>query len=179
MKRIVRISLIVLLLATGIALLGCSRTVIRAGGTHSGNGRTTQTVQNDKKGPPPHAPAHGYRHKHSDGIVLVFDSKLGVYVVSGYTNLYYYQDRFYRQHKNNWQSSGHYEGPWRNSPGNTVPTGLLANVAKADDNNGKGNDKDKDKGNDNGKGNDKDQNKGNGNGKGNGKGNGNGNGKDG
>ena len=31
-------------------------------------------------GPPPHAPAYGYRHHHQ-GARLAFDSKLGVYVV--------------------------------------------------------------------------------------------------
>jgi hypothetical protein len=158
MERIVRISIIVVLLATSIAVLGCSRTVIRAGGssgtdTGKGKGRTTDTVQNDKKGPPPHAPAHGYRHKHADGVVLVFEAGLGVYVVSGHKDLYYYKERYYRQHNKNWQSSGHFEGPWRKSPDNKVPPGLQENVAEADEEKGNGKDKDKDNGK--GKGNNK------------------------
>jgi hypothetical protein len=140
MKRIVRNSMIVVLLATGIAVLGCSRTVIRAGGS---KGRTTSTVQTAKKGPPPHAPAHGYRHKHRDGVVLVFEASLGVYVVSGYKNLYYYKDRYYRHHNKKWQSSGHADGPWRKSPYYKVPVGLQKNVASANDGKGKGNGKNK------------------------------------
>jgi len=152
MDRIVRISIVVLLLATSIAVLGCSRTVIRAGGSSgTGKGRTTQTVQNNKKGPPPHAPAHGYRHKHGDGVVLVFEADLGVYVVSGHKDLYYYKDRYYRHHNKKWQSSGHVDGPWRKSPDSKIPQGLQQNVAEADE--AKGNDKDKDKGK--GKGNNK------------------------
>lgn len=137
MKPIVRISIIVVLLAAAVAVFGCSRTVIRAGG-RTGGARTTMTTKSDKKGPPPHAPAHGYRHKHSDGVVLVFEASLGVYAVSGHTNLYYYKDRYYRQHNRRWQTSGHFEGPWRNSPDSIVPQGLLENVADAGDKKGKG-----------------------------------------
>lgn len=147
MKRIVRISIIVVLLAAAIAVFGCSRTVVRAGGST----RTT-TVQTDKKGPPPHAPAHGYRHKHTDGLVLVYEASLGVYVVSGHTGLYFYKDRYYRFHKSNWQSSGHFEGPWRNSPSNKVPQGLQQNVADGKQGKGKVKDKDDDKDNGQGKG---------------------------
>ena len=150
MDRIVRISLIVVLLATSIAVLSCSRTVIRAGGS---NGRTTDTAKADKKGPPPHAPAHGYRHKHGDGVVLVFEASLGVYVVSGHKDLYYHKDRYYRLYKSKWQSSGKIDGPWRKSPDNKIPPGLQENVAEADDSKGKGKDEDKGKGK--GKGNNK------------------------
>jgi hypothetical protein len=136
MERIVRISLIVVVLAASIAVIGCSRTVIRAGGSSG-----TATVKNDKKGPPPHAPAHGYRHKHGDGVVLVFESSLGVYVVSGHKDLYFHKDRYYRLHKSKWQSSGHIEGPWRKSPSNKIPQGLQKNVAETNQGKGKGKNK--------------------------------------
>ena len=34
-----------------------------------------------KPGPPPHASAHGYRHKHHDGRELEYDSKIEAYIV--------------------------------------------------------------------------------------------------
>jgi hypothetical protein len=48
-------------------------------------------------GPPPWAPAHGYRHKHAQGMELVYDAQLGVYVVVGRDGLYFRHDRFYRR----------------------------------------------------------------------------------
>jgi hypothetical protein len=170
MKRIVRISLIVVLLTAGIALLGCSRTVVYRGDSPG----TTITVKTNKPGPPPHAPAHGYRHKHATGVVLVYDSSIGVYVVSGYKNVYYYNSYFYRRHKSKWQWSHGVDGPWLTSYGKNLPRNLQEKVAKhdADDkgngkdnhkNDGKGNGKDNSKKDDkdNGKGNSKNDDKGN------------------
>ena len=59
------------LVATVCALSACRGRVHhhRAPGT---------TVVVTKTGPPPHAPAHGYRHKHPDGVVLVYKSNLGL-----------------------------------------------------------------------------------------------------
>lgn len=51
-------------------------------------------------GPPPHAPAHGHRHSYGDGIELVIDSGLGLYVVSSRPH-YYFQDGWYWR----WQRS--------------------------------------------------------------------------
>ncbi len=131
MDRIVRISLIAVLLAASIGVFGCSRTVIRAGGSSG-------TVKADKKGPPPHAPAHGYRHKRSDGVVLVFEASLGVYVVSGHKDVYFHKDRYYRLHKKKWQSSGQIDGPWRKTSDKKVPPGLQQNVAETNEGKGKG-----------------------------------------
>ena len=47
-------------------------------------------VKHKKKGPPPHAPAHGYRHKNQDGIQLQFDNNLGVYIVITMPGVYFY-----------------------------------------------------------------------------------------
>ncbi|MEE9551944.1 MAG: hypothetical protein V3V89_02760, partial [Gammaproteobacteria bacterium] len=46
-------------------------------------------------GPPPHAPAHGYRHKHH-GHDLEFDSHLGVYVVVGLASVYFLDGLYYK-----------------------------------------------------------------------------------
>lgn len=74
-------------------------------------------------GPPPHAPAHGYRQKHA-GTELAFDSKLGVYLVLGHSNRFYSDGRFLRLHEDSWQVSASLEGPWSAYPAASVPPGL-------------------------------------------------------
>lgn len=73
-------------------------------------------------GPPPHAPAHGYRRKQR-GADLVYDSGLGVYVVVGYP-YYYLDDRFYRQADGAWQASVNLNGPWQPVPDRSLPPKL-------------------------------------------------------
>ncbi|MBI4720540.1 MAG: hypothetical protein HY770_04850 [Chitinivibrionia bacterium] len=75
-------------------------------------------------GPPPHAPAHGYRHKHAHGMELVYDAHLGIYVVAGYTDYYYYERNFYRLHEGQWQISARIDGPWKTSSKFKLPKGL-------------------------------------------------------
>lgn len=55
-------------------------------------------------GPPPHAPAHGYRAK-QQGHELVYDSGLGVYVVVDLPNVYYYDGIYYRYDHDHWYYS--------------------------------------------------------------------------
>lgn len=57
-----------------------------------------------KPGPPPHAPAHGYRAKH-DGCDLRYDRTVGCYAVVGYTDYYYNDGFFFRYSSGNWQIS--------------------------------------------------------------------------
>lgn len=86
-----------------------------------------------KAGPPPHAPAHGYRHKHGK-IVLVYDAGLDVYIIDGHAGYYYCRDRFYRARGGNWQASFDFSGPWRTVPDTHLPNRLykyeMANVHK-------------------------------------------------
>ena len=71
-------------------------------------------VVNDRKGPPPHAPAHGYRHKHNrDGVVLVYDTGIAVYVVSGYKNCWYNDGVYFRLSGSTWEMSARLGGPWK------------------------------------------------------------------
>ncbi len=71
MARPLRILAVVAILAAMLPVEGCIISlgpfaVSPGAGGHRGN-------------PPPHAPAHGYRHYHpADGMELVFDSELGV-----------------------------------------------------------------------------------------------------
>lgn len=85
------------------------------------------TVRRNKRGhgPPPHAPAHGYRHKYH-GVELVFDSGCGVYVVVGLPSHYYYSGYFYRFHGEGWQVSVEIGGPWKLVSEESLPPGLRA-----------------------------------------------------
>ena len=90
-------------------------------------------------GPPPHAPAHGYRTTNLDGSVIVFDASLGCYQVVGWTDVYFYDSHYYRVHDGRWERSMRIDRGW-GPPGHAkVPPGLQRNMAK---------DKGKDKGKD-------------------------------
>ncbi len=65
-----------------------------------------------KHGPPPHAPAHGYRH-HQHGVDLVFDSGIGVYVIIGHPGIYFYNGLYLNfGPTGHWRAAKHYKGPW-------------------------------------------------------------------
>jgi len=74
-------------------------------------------------GPPPHAPAHGYRHHHQ-AATLAFDSKIGVYVVLGHPDHFYSEGRFLRVHAGSWQVSSGLGGPWSPCSPSSLPPGL-------------------------------------------------------
>jgi len=76
-----------------------------------------------KHGPPPHAPAHGYRHKHGK-VVLVYETSLALYVIEGHAGHYYCDGRYYRSHRGGWQISAHFEGPWKSVSVSKVPSSL-------------------------------------------------------
>ena len=97
-------------LVTALTLSGCLA-VSADGKSHRGHG------------PPPHAPAHGYRHHHQ-GVTLAFDSKLGVYVVPGHPDHFYSEGRFLRVHAGSWQVGGSLGGPWSPYSPSSLPPGL-------------------------------------------------------
>ena len=86
------------------------------GGVHVSAGTTPPppprqvVVVKEKHGPPPHAPAHGYRHKHADGYDLRYDRTVGCYAVVGYSDHYYNDGFFFRYSADNWQISAHIGG---------------------------------------------------------------------
>lgn len=95
-----------------------------------------------RPGPPPHAPAHGYRHKHAQhGVDLVFDKGLGVYVVVGYDNLFYNDGFFFRYSGGHWEMSVGIEdrAHWQVAPSRSVPRGLKAKPGKGGKKGNKGN----------------------------------------
>lgn len=71
-------------------------------------------------GPPPHAPAHGYRQKHH-GHELEYDSDLGVYIVIGLASLYFIDGVYYKISNDNWFSSDRPDGGWHAYNNNVLP----------------------------------------------------------
>jgi hypothetical protein len=126
-----RLLLLAALLAAGVALFGCTkRACVKTS--------PAPTVVLERQGPPPHAPAHGYRHKHPDGVELVFQTGIGVYVVTGYTDIYFYEGHFYRVRKNKCEMSVHIGGPWRKAQVEALPREFRAQTSKHENAKGKG-----------------------------------------
>ena len=76
-------------------------------------------------GPPPHAPAHGYRYKHqTKGVELVYDSGCGVYVVVGLPDHYYCDGHFFRIKGAHWEMSLSTRYGWEPAYEDSIPPGL-------------------------------------------------------
>jgi hypothetical protein len=89
-------------------------------------------------GPPPHAPAHGYRKKHRHAyhhrdaeVEVVFDGGLGVYVVLGLPSHYYWEGRYLRVRSGRWYASRHLDAGWSVCDEASVPKALRTKHAKA------------------------------------------------
>jgi hypothetical protein len=74
-------------------------------------------------GPPPHAPAHGYRAQHRDRD-LVYDAGVGAYVVVGFPDLWFFDGSFVRWSGARWEVGAEATGPWRVAPLSAVPVKL-------------------------------------------------------
>lgn len=75
-------------------------------------------------GPPPHAPAHGYRYKYQ-GHDFVYDANLGVYLIIGYAD-YYFRDNFYYRHRDDgWYYSRQFDRDWQSYKQDKLPPGLV------------------------------------------------------
>lgn len=75
-------------------------------------------------GPPPHAPAHGYRRRHPSGVSLEFNAPLGVYAVVGLPGIYFSDGVFLRISDGVWYRSDNPRRGWRYARGYGVPPGL-------------------------------------------------------
>lgn len=103
-----------LALACLVAAPGCSHTGLSRGASAG-------------HGPPPHAPAHGYRshaHARDAGYELRFDGDLGVHVVVGLPDVYFHADRFYRLRDGDWELAVELGGPWSRVSKKSLPPGL-------------------------------------------------------
>jgi hypothetical protein len=99
-----------------------------------------------KGGPPPWAPAHGYRHKHH-GPDLVFDSHIGVYVVVGHPHVYFHDGHYFRYVSSHWERCGDWKkGNWKAVEVGRVPGPLVKHYAAKGPKGGKGKGKGKGKG---------------------------------
>lgn len=113
-----RILLIVTTLMLSLSLAGC---VDRASVRYGDDGRHYRDY---REGPPPHAPAHGYRAKyhHHD---MVYDSRVRAYVVLGYDGYYYNDGWYFRYSDGYWQISADLgDRDWRKADYYRVPEGL-------------------------------------------------------
>ena len=63
-------------------------------------------------GPPPHAPAHGHRYRHHDGIDLVYDAKIGVYAVVDHTHHFHDGQNYFRWIDGRWMMSVRMDRGW-------------------------------------------------------------------
>ncbi len=78
-------------------------------------------------GPPPHAPAHGYRHKHrhqGENLELVFDSDRGVYIVVGVPDRYYWNGSYLRIDGDQWYASMNLDRGWEPRSDDSLPRGI-------------------------------------------------------
>jgi hypothetical protein len=132
---------IALLLATSVCML-----LLTASCSEMSVGMGPVVSSGPGNGPPPHAPAYGYRRKHVSGVELVYDSGLGVYVVVGLADHYYHDGYFYRLRGGVWEMSLKPNSGWAAVSMASLPPGLQAKGNGRNHDNGKGN------GNSNGKG---------------------------
>jgi hypothetical protein len=79
--------------------------------------------------PKPRSLIHGYRHKHPDGVVLVYDSGIGLYAVSGHAGVYFYEGSYYRANHDGWESTKHFQGNWKKTSSKSLPPGLQTKQA--------------------------------------------------
>jgi len=99
--------------------LGLSACVERAGV------RYDSSPQYTKNGPPPHAPAHGYRHKHHKHD-MIYDSRVGAYIVVGWTEHYFNNDLYFRFRDGHWEFNVDIDNDrgWKHADDRDVPYSL-------------------------------------------------------
>ena len=100
-------------------------------------------------GPPPHAPAHGYRHKYNNHDLL-YDSGLGVYVVVGVPDFYFIDGNYYRHSHDGWYYSREYDRDWKpyKDHDRKLPPGLSKKYRDHDRGDDRGHGDDRDRGRD-------------------------------
>lgn len=84
-------------------------------------GVPVEKQQHRKKGPPPHAPAHGYRHNHQ-GHDLDYDAKIGAYIVINVPDTYFHNNMYIRLSTDGrWMVSANLNNGWRVETGTEIP----------------------------------------------------------
>lgn len=113
MNTTARKIILVILAGSALTLSGCA--VYPA---HSG-----YVYEQYSNGPPPYAPAHGYRSTYN-AHNMVYDSHLGVYVLLGLPDQYYYDNVYYRYNSKNWYYRHNDKDKWRKYDKRKLPPGL-------------------------------------------------------
>jgi len=90
-------------------------------------------AERHRNGPPPYAPAHGYRHKNPDGVELRFNSDLGVYIVVDMPNVYYYNGLYLRLSGDRWQATSDLKHSWHDEQESRVPYQLKEKKGRGHD----------------------------------------------
>ena len=103
MKTLRTLSIILFMASSAILLSACTVVKVHEDGY-------------EHNGPPPHAPAHGYRHKHKKHD-LEYNSDLGIYVVTGLAEHYFIDGIFYKRTKHGWYSSHDIDKAWKEHRG--------------------------------------------------------------
>jgi hypothetical protein len=94
-------------------------------------------------GPPPHAPANGYRYKYYDHD-LMYDSGLGVYIVVGVPDFYFIDGLYYRHSHDGWYYSREYDRDWqpyKEDHDHKLPPGVAKKYRDRDDDRDHGKDR--------------------------------------
>lgn len=131
------------------ALTGCLGVGIEAGSSPPPHHRPAprgEDARATRPGPPPHAPAHGYRHKHERGLELEYDARYGVYVVLDHRDLFFLDDFYFRFENGAWFISARYDGEWRDARDRDIPERLRYERRKDWEKGKRGKGKDKGKG---------------------------------
>jgi hypothetical protein len=104
-------------IALGVGSVGCTQVIVQE--------PPPPPQASRGHGPPPHAPAHGYRAKTAQGVEVVYDRELGVFVVVGVRGTYFWGDFYYRQEAaGRWERSGRLDGAWVGIVEAALPPGL-------------------------------------------------------
>ena len=109
---LVRTLMIIALASMTVAFTGCSGKVRTSAPSDAGIAQE----QSGKKG--------------NESVVLTYDARMDVYVVSGHDDCYYTAGQFYRKVQGAWEWSVCIEGPWKAiAHRNDLPPGLRKHKA--------------------------------------------------
>lgn len=117
----------VLILSLSLFFMGCNTLGVGVEGPAvSGN-----APRYHKQGPPPHAPAHGYRYKHQNGYEMQYDSGVEAYVVLNIPETYFGNNLYIRfSTDGRWMVCATLDGNWKVAAGNEIPPKLKLHKEK-------------------------------------------------
>ena len=113
---------LIILLVTGLwVLAGCNTSGISVQGSYNTPAERTTYYKHKHPGPPPHAPAHGYRAKYH-GHSMVYDRDVDAYVVVNLPDTYFGNNLYLRfSSDGRWMASASLGGNWRLAVGHEIP----------------------------------------------------------